>query len=83
MTRKRGFDMIVKENIMVNPPRCNDEALDLHELRNWMETSADLGLGDTSETPVAHEIHSSGFFRGVKVGLMLAGGGPKRKGSFE
>ncbi len=73
MTHKRGYDMLQKENIVVNPPRCNDDALDLHELRNWMETSTDLGLGDTSETPVAHEIHSAGFFRGVKVGLMLAG----------
>ena len=52
MTRKRGFDMIMKEDIVANPPRCNDEALDLHELRNWMETSTDLGLGDTSATPV-------------------------------
>jgi len=76
---KRGFDMVVKTPIVVRPPRCDVEALDMHELRAWMETSSSLGLGDTTDTPVAHEIHQEAFFQGVKVGVMLMRSAEQRK----
>ena len=65
--------MVVKTPIVVRPPRCDDvNALDLHELRAWMETSSSMGLGDTTDTPVAHEIHQAAFYKGIKIGIMLS-----------